>query len=61
MADEQPKAPATKTSRVRQSLGPGEKSDTGGDWYNRMRGNYAKNPPQSEESPFFPMGYGSKK
>lgn len=59
VADEKKGVPAVSPKSKRlQKLGPGEKADTGGDWYDRMRGNYAKNPPPSEDSPFYPMGFG---
>lgn len=61
MADEKKGVPpVTPKSKRLQKLGPGERSDTGGDWYDRFRGNYSKKPStqSDEESPFFPMGYG---
>lgn len=60
MAEEKKGVPSVSPKSKRlQKLGTGDKAETGGDWYDRFRGNYGKNPPQSEEnSPFFPMGYG---
>lgn len=40
--------PVTPKSKMRQSLDRWEKSDTGGDPYDRSQGRYSKNTPQKE-------------
>lgn len=40
--------PVKPKSTSMQSVGRYEKADTGGDPYDRMRGNYAKTPPAKE-------------
>lgn len=47
--------PVTPKSQNVQNLEYGQRADTGGDPFSRMRGNYAKNPPVREEDPFSPF------
>lgn len=57
MATDLPKgAPkVTPKSTGPQNLERGELADTGGDMYDRIRGNYSKKPPAREEDPFAPF------
>lgn len=57
MADQLPKeVPPVKNKTVnRQDITPGERPDTGGDAFDRSRGNYSKNPPVREDDPFAPF------
>lgn len=48
--------PITPKSLNVQNLEYGQRADTGGDLFSRMRNNYAKNPPFREEDPFDPFG-----
>lgn len=52
--------PVTPKSKRIDRLDKGQRAETGGDWYDRFRGNYSKTPqPQSDESSdFYPMGFG---
>lgn len=45
MADEPKGAPpVTPKSKTRESLKPGQRAETGGDQYDRSRGQYSKTP-----------------
>lgn len=50
MADSEPKGvpPVTPKQKSMQHLERGERANTGGDPYDRYRGQYAKNPPKSD-------------
>jgi hypothetical protein len=55
MADELPKGPppVTPKSKSRENLDRGSRANTGGDPYDRSRGNYSKTPPQNDrDDPF---------
>lgn len=55
MADKQPSnsvPPITPKSKSREDLGRDQKANTGGEVYDRYRGQYSKNPPVSNTDPF---------
>jgi hypothetical protein len=54
MADEPKGAPPVlPKSRRLERVEKGARADTGGDMYDRFRGNYSKNPAPKDDSPFF--------
>lgn len=57
MVDELPKeVPPVKNKTVnRQELTPFERAETGGDAFDRARGNYSKTPPVRDDDPFAPF------
>ena len=50
MAEELPKGapPVTPKQKSKETLERGQRANTGGDHYDRFRGQYAKNPPKSD-------------
>jgi hypothetical protein len=54
MAEKGPKGapPVLPKSKRIDRIEKGGRAETGGDWYDRFRGNYSKNPTPKDESPF---------